>query len=193
VYVNVARVVIRLHEAAYPDGPADEIVSFRAYPDEGDFDASGVTEDTRRWLLAGRHDRFTFEERRSYTDAGAAGAGVTYIVDLLAASITGVAVHEIVDFIKRRIGAPSGGDWQRDRFRQESTERLRDEALSSAERVLDFGRGALVVSDFERGEFEITVRAELPNGHRFRITLNADETLRVRRLPNKVHREDPKD
>ena len=64
MHVDVAQVVIRRHDAPYPQDSADDILSFRLYPGEGDFDASGVTEDLRRWLIMEQRVGFTLDERR---------------------------------------------------------------------------------------------------------------------------------
>ena len=49
---------------AWLDNLADDVLSFRLYPGERDFDASGVTEDLRRWLIMEQRVGFTLDERR---------------------------------------------------------------------------------------------------------------------------------
>lgn len=183
--VNYAEGIVRQFESDVPDeGDVPEVVvAFRTYPPAEAIDAEAVTQDIREWLLEGRHTRFRFEERRRYTDTGAAGAAVEFILTLLGTTAAQIALEEIISFVRHRLGGEDAG-WRVERFQAAATEQLRDEALSAAERVMEFGRGELTVIDFERGNFEIVLKAELrTNGQRYRVALNADESLRVRALP----------
>jgi hypothetical protein len=134
-------------------------------------------------LLDGRHSRFLFEERRRYADVGAAGSSVQFILELLGSGVAQIALEQVYQFIKGRLGG-GANDWLIERYQHASTEQLRDQALSAAERGLGLARGDLSVLDFERGNFEITMKATSRSASQsYRITMNADETLRVRALP----------
>jgi len=184
VHVNYSAVVIKQYASEFADDreSPDEVVAFRAYPTEDQLDTEAITQEIRRGLLDGRHTRFLFEERRQYADVGAEASSVEFVLSLLGSGAAQVAFEQIVLFVKDKVG---GGpdDWHTKRFREASTEQLRDEALSSAERVLNLSRGDLTVVGFERGEESITLRAESrSSGRRYRVTLNADESIRVRLL-----------
>lgn len=187
MYVNYAAAVIRQYASECPadNEQPDEVVAFRAYPADDNLDAERITEEIRVWLLDGRHARFLFEERRKYADVGAAGSSVEFILSLLGSAAAQVALDQIVSFVKQRLGGDERDDWRRQRFRESSTEELRDEALSTAERVLELSRGDLAVIDFDRGESSITLRAQSQSSERrYRVTLEADESIRVRGLPS---------
>jgi hypothetical protein len=186
-FVNYAAAVIRQYASAYPaEGEQpDEVVAFRAYPVADDLDAERITQEIRVWLLDGRHTRFLFEERRKYADVGAAGSSVEFVLSLLGSAAAQVALEQIVSFVRERLGGDSQDEWRRQPFRESSAEQLRDDALSTAERVLELSRGDLAVIDFDRGDHSITLKVESrSSGRRYRVTLEADESIRVRLLPS---------
>ena len=114
------------------DSEAAEVLAVRVFPTD-DVDAEAVTLETRRWLLDGRHTRFLFEERRRYSAIGAEASSVVFVLELLASGAVGVALQEVVSFMKGRIGA-GPDEVQANQFRRLGVDELRDETLTEAER-----------------------------------------------------------
>jgi hypothetical protein len=157
MYVNFVEVVVRQTDDLY-GGEIQEAISVRTFPAEDSVDADGVTQATRRWAMRNGYTRTTFEERRHYTDAGAAGSSLTFVMEVLGAAAAGVGLQEIVNYMKSRIGhAPD--DQSAEWFKGCTTEELRDYTLSDAERTLELPRGDLKLDDITREEFELRLRA----------------------------------
>src|SRR5690348_12593800 len=102
MYADVVTVVVRQTDNPY-GGEIEELVAHRFSPDQGDFDPSVVTESARSEAMRRGLTRITLDEHRSYTYAGASGASVTFVLELLGSGATGVAMQELVSFIKSRL------------------------------------------------------------------------------------------
>jgi len=162
----------------------EALVAVRFAPPEGDFHPDAVSQAVRSEAMRRGLTRTMLDEHRSYTDAGAAGASVTFVLELLASGATGVAMQELVNFIRTRISG-DGDDSVGSAFRDTATEDLRDYALFDAERALELPRGDMTVEGIERDEHELRLRARSRHsGHLYRVVRNADGSLRVRRLPD---------
>jgi hypothetical protein len=181
MYADVINVVVRQTDDLY-GGEIDELVAVRFSPPEQELDPAAVTQAAREHAMREGFTRITFDERRSYTDAGASGSSLTFVLELLGSGATGVALQELVNFIKSRVSGASESDlaeW----FREASPDDLRDYAVSDAERALDFRRGDLEVEAFDTDRHEIRLRARSRSTRQlYRIVSNADGTLKVRRL-----------
>jgi hypothetical protein len=183
MYVNYVQIVARRSASEYDDEPV-EVLAVRAYAANESVDAETITDETRKWLMDGRHSRFLFDERRRYADVGAAGSSVEFVLTLLASGAVGVGLQEVVNFIKTKIGAHDEvGDYSVRRFRETSTEDLTAEVLGEAEGALDLGRGELEATELERDQDEIRIRAQRRSADTsYRIVSNADQSLRIRKL-----------
>jgi hypothetical protein len=182
MYADVVTIVVRATESAYDTDP-DDVLAVRLYPVEDDVDASRLTDETRAWLHEGRQLRFLFEERRHFASVGAASASITFVLTMLGSGVTGVALQEVVAFIKSKVKSDADTTFHERRFRESSTEALRQEAVSAAEQALDTGSGDLEVEAAERDPHEIRLRVRRKsNGASYRVVKNADETLSVRKL-----------
>lgn len=180
VHVDFADGVIRKYDSAIPD-PSElpsRIVAFRSFPEGDSVDVSDVTQDIRSWLL-GRHHRFEIEERRKFVDIGASASNVEFVLTLFGSAAAQVALEQIVAYVRDRLDGTTDDEWRAQRFREAATEQLRDEALSTAERLLEFRRGELTAVAFDRGDVGITLEARRGPDERFRITLAADESITV--------------
>lgn len=181
MYADVVNVVVRQTDDPW-GGEIVDLVAARFSPPEQDLDAAGVTQAAREHAMQLGYTRITFDERRSYTDAGASGASVTFVLELLGAGATGVALQELTNFIKGRVTRDARHDLS-DWFRETPVDDLRDHALSDAERALDFRRGELEAEEVERDEHEIRLRARSrATGQHYRVVLNADGSLKVLKL-----------
>jgi hypothetical protein len=181
MYANFVEVVIRQTDSPF-GGDVEDAITFRVDPRDEDVDAAAITQDARRWAIQRGYGRFLFEENRHFTDAGAEGASVQFVLELLAAGATGVALQEIVNFFKGRLNA-SDDNLFAEFFRDSTTEELRDLALSEAERALELRRGDFELDHLDRENFEIRLRARSRStGRVYRIAKNADGMMRLRRL-----------
>jgi hypothetical protein len=183
MYADMVTVVVRQTDDPY-GGEVEDLVAHRFSPRESDFDPDAVSQEVRAEAMRRGLTRTTLDERRSYTDAGASGASVTFVLELLGSGATGVAMQELLNFIKTRI---SRNDHHDDgvgpAFRDTPTEDLRDYALS--ERALDLPRKVLTIEGVERDEHELRLRARSFHTKRlYKISRNADGSLRVQRLPD---------
>jgi hypothetical protein len=181
VYANFVEIVVRKSVSDY-DEEADEVLVVRAYPADETVDAARVTQETRAWLLDGRHTRFLMDERRRYVDVGAEASSVEFVLTLLASGATGVALQEVVNFIKGRLNLADDDDNEQ-LFRETDTEDLGPQTAEAAERALGLGRGDLEIEDLERdaGEIRLSVRRR-SNDARYRVARKLDGTLRIRKL-----------
>jgi hypothetical protein len=129
-------------------------------------------------------------DSRQYTDVGASGASLELILTLFGGGALGVGMQEVVNYVKARTGYAEA-DRLREQFEQATTDQLRDEVLSDAERAFELGRGDLKAQDIERSPHEIRVRAQSTStGKRLLLVKNADGTTRLRSLPSAGRGED---
>jgi hypothetical protein len=162
----------------------EEVVLFRVFPDErdGGVDSEGITDDVRKWVMHEGGFPLRWEERRRYTDAGASGASLELILTLLGGGALGVAMQEVVNYVKARTGYAEA-DWLKEQFKHAATDQLRDEVLSDAERAFGRGRGDLKVENIDRSPHEIRIRAQSTStGKRLLLIKNADGTSRLRNI-----------
>jgi hypothetical protein len=162
----------------------EELVARRFSPPDGGLDPDAVSQAVRSEAMRRGLTRTTLDEHRSYTDAGAAGASVTFVLELLGSGATGVAMQELVNFIKARIST-ADDDGMGPAFGDTPTENVRDYTLSDAERALGLPRGDLDIEGLERDDHELRLRARSrSHSHLYRVVTNADGSRRVRRLPD---------
>lgn len=128
-------------------GPVVELFAFRFSPDEGDFDPTGTTDALRQYTFSNGGVAFTFEERRHWTDAGASGAGVEFVLELLGSGAAGVAIDEIYRYARSLFAKDS---WEEERYEDTSDDELRTWMLDDIERHLGLRRGTLTVEEFAR-------------------------------------------
>ena len=159
-------------------GSVTELMAFRAFPpDEGSFDPSETTDALREFVFTNGGVRFTFEERRHWTDAGASGAGVVYVLELLGAGAVGVAMTEIYRYAKGRFKGTDDA-WRGEAFRSATVEELREQMLSQAERFLDLPRGTIKPLEIDRAQdMAVLIAHNSISGCRYRVELHADDSF----------------
>jgi hypothetical protein len=143
-------VVIRQRASEF-GGDIVELLAFRAVPsEEAAFEPGETSDALREFVFRNGGTRFTFEERRHWTDAGASGSGVVYVLDLLGSGAVGVALSEIYRYARERFRGMGDETWRAEAFASMTVEDLRDQMLGDAERFLEVPRGTIKAVDIDR-------------------------------------------
>lgn len=168
-------------------GDIVELLAFRTFPpDEGAFEPGETSNALREFVFRNGGTRFTFEERRHWTDAGASASGVVYVLELLGSGAAGVAVAEIYRYARERFREARDETWQAEVFAEMTVNDLRDQMLSDAERFLEMPRGAIKALDIERtDEVASLTGQDARTGTRYRIEYTADGAFSLRVLQSR--------
>lgn len=179
-------VVIRQTASEF-GGDIVELLAFRAVPSEETAFEPGETSDAlREFVFRNGGTRFTFEERRHWTDAGASGSGVVYVLELLGSGAVGVALSEIYRYARERFHGVGDETWRAEAFASMTVEDLRDQMLGDAERFLEVPRGAIKGLDIKRTDDGAVLTGQnARTGTRYRIEYLADGAFSLRVLGDK--------
>lgn len=168
MHADFVRVVIRQTTDRFSHEVVD-LMAFQANVPEGEpFDPSETTDLLREYLFRNGGVAFSFEERRRWIDAGASGAGVEFVVELLGSGAVGVAMSEIYRYARARF--QSDDDWERKRYAETSDRDLRDNMLNDLEHHMGLDRGSVEVERFDRSD-ERAVLVVCASGSRRRYAL----------------------
>jgi hypothetical protein len=176
-------VVIRQTASEF-GGDIVELIAFRALPSgDDDFEPGGVSDALRGFVFRNGGTRFTLEERRHWTDAGASASGVVYVLELLGSGAVGVAMSEIYRFAKDRLQGSADDAWQQEAWAALTVEEMREQMLSDAERFLEVPRGTIKAVDINRtNESTVMTCRDTRTGTRYHVESGTDGAFALRML-----------
>lgn len=179
MHPDFVRVVIRQTADRFSDEVVEAMV-FQANVPEGEpFDPSETTGLLREYLFRNGGVAFSFEERRTWIDAGASGAGVEFVVELLGSGAVGVAMSEIYRYARARF--QSDGEWERKRYEETSDSDLRDKMLTDLEHHMGLDRGSAEVERFDRcDERAVLIVRASGSGRRYAIRRFSEGGVQLR-------------
>jgi len=182
MYADVVTIVVGQTSDVHSN-EVEELFTETISPTEGGFDPDAVSEAARSEVVRRGFATYTFDEQRRYTEVGASGADVTFVLTLLGSGATGVAMQELLNFIKARV-ATTDDDENIDLALGETTiEAPTRWAVSAAERDLGLPRGDLEVEEFKRDQHKGELRARSHSrGHLYEVVWIAECSLRAKRL-----------
>lgn len=176
-------VVIRQTASEF-GGDIVELLAFRAVPsEEAAFEPGETSDALREFVFRNGGTRFTFEERRHWTDAGASASGVVYVLELLGSGAAGVTMGEIYRFARDRLKGRADDAWHQEAVAALTVEEVREQMLGDAERFLELPRGTIKAVDINRtNESAVMTCRETRTGTRYHVESGADGEFALRML-----------